>query len=247
MSTWSSVDVMGVRLAVLRKAGLLAQAITWCQDGERRTISYANAHCLNVAWENPRYRDVLNRSDLVYSDGVGVVWAARWLAGIGLEKITARDWVEDLCVQASARGLTLYLLGSRPGVAPQAVKALSRLYPGLRILAARDGFFEGMAEADVLDEIARLHPQIVLVGMGVPRQDLWLAENRERIAAPLCWSVGALFDLVAGIEQPVPAWMNALALEWFWRFLFDPLGKWRRYLLGTPLFLLRVAKKKLIR
>ena len=69
-------------------------------------------------------------------------------------------------------------------------------------------------------------------------------ENRERINAPVCWAVGALFDYLAGVEPPVPAWMNRLALEWLWRLMVDPLGKWRRYLLGNPEFVARILHQK---
>jgi N-acetylglucosaminyldiphosphoundecaprenol N-acetyl-beta-D-mannosaminyltransferase len=244
LSVFSTVNILGVQVHVLCKADLLAQVAEWCQQSQPRTIAYANAHCLNLAQELPRYRQALRAADLVYSDGVGVVWAARWLSGVRLEKITGRNWIADLCALAVASDLRLYLLGGQPGVAAQAAEKLQAHFPGLVVTAARDGFFLTMSAADVLAEIAELRPHLVLVGMGVPRQELWLAENRAQIDVPVCWTVGALFDFVAGIEPSVPGWMNALALEWLWRMLVDPRGKWQRYILGNPRFLLRVLRQK---
>jgi N-acetylglucosaminyldiphosphoundecaprenol N-acetyl-beta-D-mannosaminyltransferase len=82
------------------------------------------------------------------------------------------------------------------------------------------------------------------MGLGVPRQEKWIAGRRKQIEAPVCWGVGALFDYVAGVEARVPRLMNLLALEWFWRLIMDPRGKWRRYLLGNPLFIYQVLRQK---
>jgi N-acetylglucosaminyldiphosphoundecaprenol N-acetyl-beta-D-mannosaminyltransferase len=244
LSGFPSVDILGVRVHELSKDDLLAQAARWCEQSQPRIITYANAHCINLAQELPHYRAALNASDLVYSDGIGVVWAARWLTATRLEKITGRNWIADLCNLAVERHLRLYLLGGQLGVAAQAGEKLRTRFPGLDIAAARDGFFTGTSETDVLAEISEMRPHLVLVGMGTPRQELWLAANRAQVKAPVCWAVGALFDLVADIEPAVPPWMNNLGLEWLWRMLADPRGKWRRYLFGNPLFLLRVARKR---
>jgi N-acetylglucosaminyldiphosphoundecaprenol N-acetyl-beta-D-mannosaminyltransferase len=242
--TRQRITILNVPIDVLNKTALLAQVVAWSGETQPRTLTYVNAHCLNAAHDDPAYRAALQQADLVYCDGIGVVWAARWLTGARLCKLTGRDWINDLCVQAAGRGLSLYLLGGRPGVARLAALNLRQRYPALRVLAARDGFFSEMSEAAVLAEIERLRPDLVLVGMGVPLQDVWLAQRRASIHAPVCWAVGALFDLLAGVEIPVPPWMNVLALEWLWRLLVDPRGKWKRYLLGNPLFFLRVAREK---
>jgi exopolysaccharide biosynthesis WecB/TagA/CpsF family protein len=101
-----------------------------------------------------------------------------------------------------------------------------------------------MSAEEVLVDIGRSNPQVVFVGMGAPLQEKWIAAHREEINAPVCWAVGALFDFVAGVEYRVPAWMNRLALEWLWRFLIDPSGKWKRTLVGNPVFVARVLRQK---
>ena len=81
--------------------------------------------------------------------------------------------------------------------------------------------------------------------MGTPLQEKWLAAHRHQINAPVCWAVGALFDYVAGEEAPVPDWLDRINLEWLWRLLVNPLDKWKRYLIGNPIFLLRILRQKL--
>lgn len=240
-----TVEILGVRVACIDVPGMLVCVEHWSSQAARRTVQYVNAHCLNEACRDPLYRNTLNRADLVYSDGISVVWSSRFLGGCRMYKTTGADWIVDFCTWAAACGVRIYILAGRPGVAQQAADNLGRRFPGLQIVGLCDGYFSRASEAEVLAEIDRLKPQVVFVGMGTPRQEKWIAAQRRAIDAPVCWAVGALFDYVAGIEPRAPGWMKKLALEWFWRLLIDPAGKWKRYLLGNPLFVFRILRQKL--
>jgi N-acetylglucosaminyldiphosphoundecaprenol N-acetyl-beta-D-mannosaminyltransferase len=238
------VNILGAPVTCAGKDLLLEQAQVWSRQRQARLITYVNAHCLNVAHTDPAYLELLKTADLVYADGFSVVFAARFLYGARLEKITGRDWIYDFSRMAAEADLKVYILAGRPGVAQKAGSRLRQAFPGLQIVGARDGYFIGCSEEEVLREIRELRPQVVLVGMGIPLQEKWLAVHRTEIQAPVCWAVGALFDYVAGFEPPVPYWLNALAMEWLWRLILDPTGKWRRYLVGLPLFALRLIRQK---
>lgn len=240
-----SVDVLGVNVACVDVDDILGAVQAWGARPELRTILYVNAHCLNVACGDGYYREILSCADLVYSDGISVVWAGRLLGGCSLQKITGADWIFSFSESAERAGMSCYILAGKPGVAGKARENLLRRYPGLEITGASDGFFIDKSEAEVLKEIEEARPHVVFVGMGTPRQEKWLFERRAQIQAPVCWAVGALFDYVAGIEPRVPGWMNALALEWLWRLMIDPRGKWRRYVIGNPVFLYRVFRQYL--
>jgi N-acetylglucosaminyldiphosphoundecaprenol N-acetyl-beta-D-mannosaminyltransferase len=248
---FDQVDVLGVPVACLDVAGMLDLVRRWSFEPARRTILYVNAHCLNTAARDSQYHAILNRADLVYSDGISVVWSARWLDGRRLHKMTGADWIYDFAAWAQAagrhepEGIRIYILAGKPGIAHDASHNLRRMFPDINIVGAYDGFFQEKSQAAVLQDIAQSKPHVLFVGMGTPLQEKWIAEHRDQIAAPVCWAVGALFDYVAGIEPRVPAWMNALALEWLFRMLIDPAGKWRRYLIGNPLFVLRILRQKL--
>jgi N-acetylglucosaminyldiphosphoundecaprenol N-acetyl-beta-D-mannosaminyltransferase len=240
-----TVDILKVRVACLDFAGILAQIQEWLPGEERRTILYANAHSLNCASEDARLWSALSQADLVYADGVSVVWASRLLGGCRLVKMTGADWIWPFCAWAQALGVSLYILGGRPGIGQKATQVLLQRFPELKILGCADGFFQQQSQAEVIREINHLCPQVLFVGMGTPQQEHWLAVHRPALEIPLCWGVGALFDYVAGDERRVPAWMYALGLEWFWRLWVDPHGKWRRYLLGNPRFVARVLNQRL--
>jgi N-acetylglucosaminyldiphosphoundecaprenol N-acetyl-beta-D-mannosaminyltransferase len=239
-----TVDILNVRVACLDFTGILDQVQDWLPGKERRTILYANAHSLNSAWEDVRLRSALTRADLVYADGISVVWASRVLAGCRLIKMTGADWIWPFCAWAQDRKVSVYILGGRPGIGTRACMSLLQRYPALEILGCADGFFQQKSEAEVIREINRLCPQVLFVGMGTPQQEQWLAAQRSALAVPVCWAVGALFDYIAGDERRVPDWLYALGLEWLWRLWVNPRGKWRRYLLGNPRFIARVLRQR---
>lgn len=243
-----TVDILGVGVACLSMQGLLDQVQGWVEEGSgAHTILYANAHCLNIACQDMDYHRVLNQADLVLADGVSMVWGGRALGGCKLEKLTAVVWLRSFCQRFANSGWRIYILAGRPGVAEHAQCNLARQYPGLNFVGSSDGFFRQKNLEQVLEEVAQLAPQVVFVGMGTPLQEKWLAAHRAEISAPLCWASGALFDYVAGLEQRAPDWVDALGLEWFWRLLEDPGGKWRRYLIGNPVFIYRILRQKMLR
>ncbi len=239
-----SADILGVRVYCLDVACLMDTVHDWSQGDVPRTIYYAHSKTINAAYTDLAFREVLNGADLTYADGISAVWAGESLSGLPFCKITGADWIYDYARTAARNAIRTYLIGGRPGIARQAGEILAKAYQGMPVVGACDGFFQEMSEADLLRDIARTRPQVVLVGMGTPHQERWIAEHRPEIQAPVCWAVGALFDFVTGVEDRVPAWMNMLSLEWLWRFLVDPVGKWKRTLIGNPLFVLRVLRQK---
>lgn len=241
----NSANVLGVNVACVDVPGILEQVNCWSRQTELRTILYVNAHCFNLACDDPLYHHLLTCADLVYSDGISVVWAGRWLGNSQLCKITGADWIYNFCQLAELQGLRIYILAGRPGIAENARHNLLEKYPALEIVGVCDGYFQHKSPAQVLEEIALALPHVVFVGLGTPRQEKWIAEQRAVIRAPVCWAVGAMFDYVAGVEPRAPGWVNALALEWLWRLCMDPIGKWRRYILGNPLFVYRILRQKL--
>lgn len=237
-------QILGVKVACLGRGAMLTRVIRWTGAGQDRSVYYVNAHCMNLAQQDQEYREILAGADLVYADGISIVWAGRMLGGCRLEKMTGADWIWDYCALAEESAIRTYILAGEPGVAQAAAAKLIGLYPGIQIAGAADGFFIEKDEREVLDEINSSRAEVLLVGMGVPLQEKWIARHRDRIDARVCWGVGALFDYVAGVEPRTPGWMYSAGLEWLWRLMFDPANKWRRYLLGNPAFVLRVLQER---
>jgi N-acetylglucosaminyldiphosphoundecaprenol N-acetyl-beta-D-mannosaminyltransferase len=242
-------NILDVKVACINREQLLFLVDEWVRQELRKTILYTNAHCMNVASQDAIYWEILNRADLVYADGISLVWGSRFLGGCRIEKITGADWIDDFCSLAQCRELRIFILAGRPGIAQVAAKKMINHYPGLHIVGICDGFSpeNRTEETALIAEINQARPHVVFVGMGVPRQEKWLAAQRAKIDAPVCWAVGALFDYVAGVEPRAPKWMTFMGMEWFWRLMIDPKGKWRRYLIGNPVFLYRILCQKLAR
>ena len=179
----------------------------------------------------------------------GELLAARILGERIPQRITYADWIWQLADLASARGFSLYFLGARPGVAREAARRLRERYPDLEIVGVRHGYFDhsaGAAENEaVVEEINASAPDILLVGLGMPLQERWLMENIERLDAGVVLTGGAVFDYVSGRLRRGPRFLTDSGFEWLARLLVEPRRLWRRYLLGNPLFLLRVLRQRL--
>jgi N-acetylglucosaminyldiphosphoundecaprenol N-acetyl-beta-D-mannosaminyltransferase len=209
-------------------------------------VSYVNAHVLNQCSSNPALRRALQASDLVYCDGYGVRLAAKVIGLPVPHRMTGADWIWGAAALCEESGRSLYLLGSDPGASADAAAALQRWYPRLDVRGTHHGYFQlGSPHSErVLEHIAEQKPDILLVGMGTPQQELWVDRYIERIEASVVWTVGALFDYLAGRTPRAPHWIADHGLEWVFRLAVEPRRMWRRYLIGNPVFLRRVWQER---
>ena len=242
-TNFKTANILGVNVACTSAQEIIARVTAWTELDEQQTVMYVNAHIINIACQDALFLEILNRADLVWCDGIGVVWAAKILGGCQLEKMTGEDWIYSFCESAERTGLRIYLLAGKPGIAMVAKQNLQNLYPGLKIVGVSDGYFVERNEQSVLKHIKDTQPHVIFVGMGSPVQEKWISSNRDDVSAPVCWAVGALFDYVADVEARAPKWMIASGLEWLWRLILDPSGKWERYLLGNPRFVYRILRE----
>lgn len=238
--------IFGVGVQTGTPAELLRQIIGFAERGEHRRVSYVNAHVLNQSQRDPELRRALQACDLVYCDGYGVRLAAR-LIGLDVpHRMTGADWIWGVAALCQDSGRSIYLLGSDPGASADAAATLRRWYPRLEVTGTHHGYFGlGSPHSErVLEHIAENRPDILLVGMGTPQQELWVDRNWDRIEASVVWNVGALFDYVAGRVPRAPHWLSDNGLEWIFRLAVEPRRMWRRYLLGNPAFLYRVMDER---
>lgn len=241
----ATVNVLGVRIKSLTLADLFGEVSRFVAMGVRRTVMYANVHVLNVAYGDPELRGILNAADVVYCDGFGVVLGARLLGGRISGRMTGADWIYPFCEHCVGQGHSVYFLGGRPAIAERAAEVLVTQYPALRVVGTHHGYIHEQLLAGTIAAINAAQADIVLVGMGTPTQEKWLAAHRSEINAPVCWTVGAVFDYVAGVVPRGPRWMLDHGLEWLCRLYFEPRRLAGRYLIGNPLFLLRVLRRKM--
>lgn len=198
---------------------------------------------MRARWDGS-LREAYERADLVTADGIGLVWASRLLGAPLGERVAGIDLMEALCERAARRGYKLFLLGARPGVAQAAARNLRARFPGLVIVGTHHGYFAfgSLEEEAVLEEINRLAPDLLLVGMGVPRQERWMLRHRNDLGVPVVMGVGGSFDVLSGRVARAPLGWQKLGLEWLWRTLREP-HRLRRVRV-IPLFMLKIIIHK---
>ncbi len=238
------VRVMGVRVAnaTRQQAIELIERQLQGDAGQSCGIYIINAHSLNLAAEAEPYRAVLNRAYCVFADGTGVRWAAR-LRGVRLRaNLVGTDLVPELFRATAGRGYRYFLLGADANTIERAAQVCSRAHPGWELAGYHHGYIhedEHTADA-AIERINSARAHLLLVGMGNPLQESWIDRYRDRLRVPVCIGVGGLFDHWGGNLKRAPRWVRQHGFEWAQLLLQQP-HKWRRYLLGNPKFLMRVA------
>ena len=218
----------------------------WAHSEDSFSIMYANVHVLNQAFCDPELRRILNEADLVFCDGSGVKLGARLLGQYFPERMTGADWIDDLCAVSAESGTRLFFLGSEEGRAARSAEIMSARHPGIEVVGSHHGYLQDpRINAQTVAAINAASPHILLVGMGTPIQEKWIATYRDKLEVPVVWTVGALFDFMAGVQRRAPRWMLEHNLEWLFRFYLEPRRMWKRYLVGNPIFLLRLMGQRL--
>ena len=201
-------------------------------------VATANAEMLMRATHDEELRRILNASALVVPDGAGTVWAARHLGHAMPERVAGYDLAQELLRCAPAEGRRIYFFGSAPGVAEKAKAKAEQLYPGIEIVGVRNGFFSPADNAAIIAEIRAARPDLLLVALGVPKQEKWIAAHLAELDVPVAIGVGGTLDVMAGVMKRAPYWMQRAKLEWLFRGLMQPKRAGR--LLALPKFVLKV-------
>ena len=238
------VRILGVPIVRADEASALAGLERLGEEGDSVVVAFANAHTLNLASTNPAYRAVLERAEVILNDGIGVQLAARMRGTRFPANLNGSDFLPGFLRLAAARGWSVFLLGSDAGVADAAGVKLTQSIPGLKIAGAHHGFFADDEAAEVAEKVRASEADVVLVGMGNPRQELWLDEHLKSTRTKLGIGVGAFLDFTVGTQKRAPAWMNKVGLEWVWRLAREPRRMWQRYVVGNPVFLARAWRTR---
>lgn len=242
------LDVLGVGVHPVTTSQLVQTLVSWTSETRPRRAYHVNAHSLNLAQEDPVFRNSLNSADLVYCDGYGAKWAASMLGNPLPERMTPPDWI-DSYLDLLDPGTRLFLLGDRTSVVSRCAEAIARRHGHLLVAGAHHGFFDSTTteNEEVVDRIRRSNPHVLLVGMGMPRQEKWIESNMDATQASLSIAVGALFQYYVGAKRRAPKWMTDRGLEWLGRLVVDPRYTYRRYLRGNPRLVATVLRARLAR
>ncbi len=230
-----------INVAALPYPQALALALQMI-EARSGTVAFCNSHSVNLARRDPGFARAMAGA-LVLNDGIGLDLAGRLLHGSPFPaNLNGTDFTPAV-LAACERPLALYLLGSPAGVAEKAAAALEARFPHHRVVGVRDGFFPPAEDAAVAAAVHAANADLILVGMGQPRQELWAANHGLTTGAALM-CIGAFLDFAAGQVPRAPIWIRRLRLEWLFRLALEPRRLARRYILGNGLFLLNVLRDR---
>ncbi len=240
----NTTDILGIQIPQLTCAEALERVKPLVAERRSAIAYFINAHCANLACSDPSYRELLNQADLLLNDGTGVGWAARRQGQPFPENNCGTDFIPMLCDQTRSEGYSFFLLGSQEGVPEKAAEIWCKKYPGLKIAGTHHGYIDDdpKLEDQVIRQINDAGTDVLLVAMGMPKQEQWIHENRERLNVGISFAVGALFDFTSGALPRAPQWMLDRGWEWLYRLAAEPRRLWRRYIIGNPLFITRVLR-----
>lgn len=238
----NKVKILGVTVDSITMRDALARIEKYLKERKPRLIATANAEMIMRATSDMELKKILNDANLVVPDGAGTVWAARHLGCDMPERVAGYDLAQELMRIAPKKGYKFYFFGSAPGVADKAKAKAEELYPGIKVVGTRDGFFKPEDEAQIIADIKAVKPDVLLVALGVPKQEKWLYAHMKELKVPVSIGVGGTFDVMAGVMQRAPLWMQKAKLEWLFRGLKQPSRAGR--LMALPKFVFRVMASK---
>jgi len=228
-----SFDVLGCKVHAVTAPDLTNLVELAVKSHESCIIANHNLHSLYLYQRDARLREFFALAKWVHADGMGIVLLAR-ATGAKVARsirVTYVDWLPLLMQRAMACNWRVFYLGSRPGVADKGIAILRDRFPGLSI-EAHHGYFDPFCEENesVLEKISAFSPDVLLVGMGMPRQERWIIDNRDRLGPTVLLPCGASIDYVAGEIPTPPRWAGRCGLEWLYRLVAEPDRLWSRYL-----------------
>jgi N-acetylglucosaminyldiphosphoundecaprenol N-acetyl-beta-D-mannosaminyltransferase len=237
-----SVSILGVAISNLSKpeAINLIEYLVQNKSGVTRAIYIANAHTLNLAAESSHYHKTLNNAYKVFGDGTGVRWAARQRSVLMRDNLVGTDLIPELFAVTAGRGYRYFLLGGDSETIANAANTCRNQFPGWDLAGFHHGYLSKDKTAEAIRIINDSSPDMLLVGMGNPRQEQWIKDNRHELRVPVAIGVGGLFDHWAGNLNRAPSWVRQRGFEWLQLLLQQP-HKWKRYLIGNPKFLARIT------
>lgn len=235
-------DILGVKISAITIEDALSCVEGAVRERKRIYICTCPVGTIMAAQDNPEVLNSLNRACLVTPDGMPVVWIGRLKGYARIHRVYGPDLLLAACRISKERGFRHFFYGSQPQVLIKLKTRLQESFPDLVIAGSYSPSFRELCEqeeVEIIELINKSNSDILWVGLGSPKQDLWMSKHRKALDVPVMIGVGAAFDFIAGTKKQAPGWMQSVGLEWLFRLLTEPRRLWKRYILGNCLFLLK--------
>ena len=230
----NKVDILGVRVDKVNIDQAVDKIFLMLDENKPHTVFTPNSEIILMGYKDKEFCDILNSSDLLTADGIGVVYASKILKNPIEERAAGYDIACRLIEKISESGHSLYLFGGKPGIAEMAKKNLEEEYPFLRIVGTRNGYFKDEDNEEIINDINRSGADIVFVCLGAPKQEKWIYDNKDKMRARVFMGIGGSLDVFAGTVERAPEFWCKTGLEWLYRLIKEP---WRfKRMLALPKF-----------
>lgn len=234
--------VLGVPFDTFTMKEAVERVMEFLSDGGQHIICTPNPEIVMEAQTDKQLMEILKASDLVIPDGIGVVWASKYSEIKIKERVPGFDLTQNVFEKIKDTDYKVYFFGGAPGIASTAAKKMMNKYKGLNIVGTRNGYFNKDDEKQIIEEIKKYGADILLVGLGAPKQEKWIYDHITFTGAKVCIGVGGSFDVMSGNVKRAPKIFCKLGLEWFYRLITQPTRIKR--MMRLPKFAIKVLKEK---
>lgn len=240
------IEILGSRVHLVSVTRTVDHIESWIESpgGRCRQIVVTGFHGLWEAYKKPQIRHILNSSDLWAPDGIAPVWVARMLGHRNVDRAPGAEIMRNFLRRAGKTGYRSFFYGDTEGTLSALESTLSREYPGHKIVGTFSPPFRPLTPDEdrfIIERINAAQPDVLWVGLGMPKQDIWIHEHLERLNVPVAIGVGAAFSFLAGTVPRCPEWIGRNGFEWVYRFLKEPKKLWRRDLIDGPQFIFHLG------
>ncbi|RQD73331.1 MAG: glycosyltransferase [Halanaerobium sp. MSAO_Bac5] len=239
------LKILNVKIDKLDMDGAAARIRSFLKEDGPSLVVTPNSEMIAMAAEDAELAEILNSAALATADGAGVVLASKIMGDKLPERVAGFDLINRLFSELENEAYNFYFLGSKPGIVDKAVENLKQSYPALNIVGYHHGYIDKKMQEEIIAEINEREVDLLLVGMGVPLQERFLAQNLSQLKLKVAITVGGSFDVLAGEAKRAPLWMQKASLEWFYRLLQEP-SRFAR-MLALPKFIYLVLKKRFLK
>ncbi|MCL2753023.1 MAG: WecB/TagA/CpsF family glycosyltransferase [Defluviitaleaceae bacterium] len=242
MENLKKTEILGVCFDNLLPEAACERFLELAKTNEPSTVFTPNPEMVMLARKDDGFKALLNSADLLVPDGIGIVLASRLTKNRIRQRVAGIELLQNIFGDERAKKHKWYFLGGKPNVAQLAKENVEKQFEGLEVVGSRDGYFGAEDENEVIADIIASGADIVLVGLGFPRQERWINAHKDQIGAKLYMGVGGSFDVLSGQLKRAPKAFRKLGMEWLWRLLRQPSRMWRQRVLVKFAFVVLFKK-----
>lgn len=234
--------ILGVPFADITPEEAVEKAVSYLNNNGKSMIFTPNPEMVMEARKNEEFMEILNASTMNVPDGIGIVYGSKFTSSPIKHRVAGYDLVQDVFDKMKDMGKTAYFFGGAPGIADRAKEAMEAKHKGLKVVGTANGYFDDKREKEIIAEINELKPDLLLVGIGFPKQEKWIYTHIKDLNIKTAVGVGGSFDVMSGNVKRAPKFFINHGLEWFYRLITQP-SRFAR-MMQLPLFMLVVIKSK---